>query len=281
MTNEPNITAKMIEAAIYAFNDVHADEPRPSLRECFATALRAALALQPEGGGETVDVEELKRKAPWTVSDTPMPADECGIGLIAPRDDDGVEAAAIRTAAERAIKLSRDGADDDGIALKTFHAIATPETVLSALSASPPAPVKPADNLFDLVAALACAYTERDAYRSALEKINEQRYYDNPAAHEMALIAENALKTNPAAPATAERPREIVTRKYVCDGCPNLTTKDWDFYGENDDHDSGTSAHCQKADARSIFGYYRKGDCCPDWCPILTGHTPQKDEAKP
>lgn len=63
-------------------------------------------------------------------------------------------------------------------------------------------------------------------------------------------------------------PREIVTRKYVCDGCPHLTTEDWTFMGENDDYDSGTNARCLKANL-SISGYYRRGDACPAWCPML------------
>jgi hypothetical protein len=44
-----------------------------------------------------------------------------------------VEYEAVRIAAERQISLSQNGADDDGIALKTFHTIATPKTVLAAL----------------------------------------------------------------------------------------------------------------------------------------------------
>lgn len=61
----------------------------------------------------------------------------------APREPGGqvrsIEYEAVRIAAERQIALSLNGADDDGIALRAFHAIATPETVLAALAA-PPAP---------------------------------------------------------------------------------------------------------------------------------------------
>ncbi|MDR3502906.1 MAG: hypothetical protein P4L79_10010 [Legionella sp.] len=58
--------------------------------------------------------------------------------LDATGGDANIEAAAIRIAAERALKLSRNGADDDGIALNSFRAIATPETVLRALLAPTP-----------------------------------------------------------------------------------------------------------------------------------------------
>lgn len=73
-------------------------------------------------------------------------------------------------------------------------------------------------------------------------------------------------------------PKEIITRKFVCDDCPSLKTKWWEFYGENDDHDSGTSAICLIVDneigesgvrGRAITGYWHKGYECPQWCPRL------------
>ena len=48
------------------------------------------------------------------------------------------------------------------------------------------------------------------------------------------------LAASPAAPVPAEGegwPREVVSRKFICDGCPDLKTKEWEFEGENDDHD--------------------------------------------
>ncbi len=63
---------------------------------------------------------------------------------------------------------------------------------------------------------------------------------------------------------------------HHCVGCPALATKDWSFEGENDDIDSGTSAHCTKAD-KHIDSYWHEGRKTPEWCPAF----PAPDEAVP
>ena len=61
-------------------------------------------------------------------------------------------------------------------------------------------------------------------------------------------------------------PRTRIT--YHCDGCIFLELKDWEFYGENDEIDRGTDAHCTKVD-KHIGRYYYKGNRTPDWCPFM------------
>ena len=63
-------------------------------------------------------------------------------------------------------------------------------------------------------------------------------------------------------------PREQVTTKLVCDGCPALTTEYWRDYLDNDETDSGTSAACTAA-KRNITAYWNKGNAVPSWCPHL------------
>jgi hypothetical protein len=79
-------------------------------------------------------------------------------------------------------------------------------------------------------------------------------------------IPDSSLSAAPEPPVSADFPREHVTRKFICDGCPDLKTKEWTFEGENDDYDSGTSAFCGD---RSISGYWRENQAVPKWCPRL------------
>jgi hypothetical protein len=65
-----------------------------------------------------------------------------------------------------------------------------------------------------------------------------------------------------------EGPSKTVT--YRCTGCSFLHTKDWKFYGENDDIDSGTDATCTKEN-KHIASYWYSGNLAPDWCPFLAG----------
>lgn len=66
-------------------------------------------------------------------------------------------------------------------------------------------------------------------------------------------------------------PRVVVTRRSGCQGCPALKTADWTDHLENDETDSGTSAHCLKADRNITAYWYASSDTTPDWCPMLTG----------
>lgn len=72
-------------------------------------------------------------------------------------------------------------------------------------------------------------------------------------------------------------PREVVTRKLVCDGCPKLKTEWWKDYLDNDETDSGTSATCQAAE-RNITVYWSEGNAVPSWCPYLPP-TPEEEES--
>lgn len=67
-------------------------------------------------------------------------------------------------------------------------------------------------------------------------------------------------------------PTKIITEKFVCDGCHALKTERWEFYGENDDRDSGTDAKCSAAD-RHIDSYWHKSTKTPDWCPFPSDKT--------
>jgi hypothetical protein len=77
-------------------------------------------------------------------------------------------------------------------------------------------------------------------------------------------------------------PREVVTRKLVCDGCPKLKTERWKDYLDNDETDSGTSATCDAA-GRIITAYWHAGDAAPSWCPhappnaVLSGPAPRTE----
>lgn len=61
-------------------------------------------------------------------------------------------------------------------------------------------------------------------------------------------------------------PREVVIRKWVCNGCPALKTEWWKDYLENDETDSGTSAYCGEA-KKYIDSYWNPGREAPTWCP--------------
>jgi hypothetical protein len=63
---------------------------------------------------------------------------------------------------------------------------------------------------------------------------------------------------------TQDGPKMIV--KYTCEGCIHLETEDWRFYGENDETDSGTSAHCKAAD-KFLSSYWNSNQVIPAWCP--------------
>lgn len=67
-------------------------------------------------------------------------------------------------------------------------------------------------------------------------------------------------------------PREVVTVKLVCDGCPKLHTKYWREHLDNDEADSGTAATCEAVD-RCISVYWHVGDATPNWCPHLPPNT--------
>jgi hypothetical protein len=84
------------------------------------------------------------------------------------------------------------------------------------------------------------------------------------------------LASAPEPPVSDGFPREHVTRKFICDGCPDLKTKNWTFEGENDDYDSGTSAFCGD---RSLSAYWRKNEAVPKWCPRLPA-PPKQQEPK-
>lgn len=63
-------------------------------------------------------------------------------------------------------------------------------------------------------------------------------------------------------------PQEIIERRLVCDGCPALKTERWDYYDENDYHESGTGADCMKANKR-ITAYWHEKHSAPEWCPVM------------
>jgi len=56
---------------------------------------------------------------------------------------------------------------------------------------------------------------------------------------------------------------------YYCNGCKFLKTKDWEFYGEDDEVDRGTDADCQAMDNKNISTYWHRTSTAPDWCPYL------------
>ena len=64
-------------------------------------------------------------------------------------------------------------------------------------------------------------------------------------------------------------PRTVVTQRTVCKGCPALKTEYWKDYGENDETDSGTSAHCLQANRSITVYWYESKDTTPAWCPAL------------
>lgn len=59
-----------------------------------------------------------------------------------------------------------------------------------------------------------------------------------------------------------------VITKYQCKGCYYLETEEWEFYGENDDRDSGTDAKCGKLE-KHIASYWCSSDSSPKWCPFI------------
>ena len=60
----------------------------------------------------------------------------------------------------------------------------------------------------------------------------------------------------------------ISKTKYYCSDCVHLKTEYWEFYGENDDTESGIDAECLKEN-RDITSYWNKFHKTPEWCPYL------------
>lgn len=65
--------------------------------------------------------------------------------------------------------------------------------------------------------------------------------------------------------ASDEGPQEL-PKRYTCDGCKHLVTREWEEEADNDGTDSGTDARCTKAD-RPISAYWFRTDKPPEWCP--------------
>lgn len=75
---------------------------------------------------------------------------------------------------------------------------------------------------------------------------------------------------------TAPGPLAETATTYRCVGCPALRTEEWEFYGENDERDSGTSAKCT-AIGKHISSYWYARDKTPEWCPALSALSASPD----
>lgn len=69
-------------------------------------------------------------------------------------------------------------------------------------------------------------------------------------------------------------PRRLVTVRETCTGCPALHTEEWEDFGSNDWHDTGTVATCTAiAGGKVITSYWRDDDVAPGWCPWPNGES--------
>jgi hypothetical protein len=60
-------------------------------------------------------------------------------------------------------------------------------------------------------------------------------------------------------------PLKVVS--YHCTGCKYLETKDWQFFGDDDERDTGTDAQC-RLHMKSLGSYWTSFNQTPEWCDL-------------